>query len=521
MNLPTFDELYVLSDLHLGGDSGFQIFTSTEEAAALLAHLSRIKKSRVGLVINGDLVDFLAEQGARAFNPDQAESMLRRIAEDKAFAPVFAGLREFTAGENHRLIINLGNHDIELALPWVRRVLLSLVAGSDGARGRVELAFEGTGYAACVGTARVLCLHGNEVDEWNVTDFEKLRLQGRDSLQGKAMAEEWRPNAGSRMVVEVMNGIKRVWPFVDLLKPEQEAVPPVLIALDPALTTQLSGIAALLAVAKVDKAKMAAGFLSAPAATAEKTGPSLGEPPAPGADSAANPLMEAERRLRDTFFKNQAAATAATRSPSPSSRETPQVSDLLLRIEAEFDKDIPPVDLLAGDREQQYLGTMSAAWSWLNGKDSIEVLRAALDGLLKDHSFDLDNEDSTFKKVDEKVGPGFDFVITGHTHLERARPRRHGSGFYYNVGTWVGLMKFTAEMLNSPEQFRSVFHRLAQRSIAALETEPSLVLRHNSFVKISRVSPNGPTLGELQRAQIRGENGLTMETVPGSKHTIA
>ena len=129
----------------------------------------------VALVINGDMVDFLAEPGAEAFDPGGAIQKLDRIAGDAAFAPVWKALKKFVRTKDRRLIITLGNHDLELALPWVREHLLGLIAGDDdAARGRVVLAFDGTGFLCRVGNATVLCLHGNEVDDWNVTDFETI-----------------------------------------------------------------------------------------------------------------------------------------------------------------------------------------------------------------------------------------------------------------------------------------------------------------------------------------------------------
>jgi hypothetical protein len=60
--IPQFDELYSISDLHLGGEPGFQIFGSGKELAWLIRHLGaeRPERTRVALVINGDFVDFLA-----------------------------------------------------------------------------------------------------------------------------------------------------------------------------------------------------------------------------------------------------------------------------------------------------------------------------------------------------------------------------------------------------------------------------------------------------------------------------
>ena len=148
MNLPfvEFDEVHVISDLHLGGRPGFQIFASTAELAWLIGDLRQRSAGRIALVINGDFVDFLAQAPALPFDPEGAADKLATIANEPAFAPVFNALRAFTATDNRQLIVNLGNHDLEFALPWVREQLIELLSGGDtAARGRITLAFDGAG----------------------------------------------------------------------------------------------------------------------------------------------------------------------------------------------------------------------------------------------------------------------------------------------------------------------------------------------------------------------------------------
>jgi hypothetical protein len=187
-SIPQFDELYSVSDLHMGGlGAGAQIFDSGRELGRMIDHL-RTKPGRVALVINGDTVDFLAEPDAKSFDPNGATLKLERIAGDSSFKPVWIALKKFVRAKGRRLIITLGNHDLELALPWLRTRLLDLLAGDDDAtRGRTVLAFDGAGFLCRVGKATVLCVHGNEVDDWNVTDHETIRRFGRDLQQGRSV----------------------------------------------------------------------------------------------------------------------------------------------------------------------------------------------------------------------------------------------------------------------------------------------------------------------------------------------
>ena len=106
---PTYDELHVVSDLHLGGIPGFQIFDQGATFARLVDNIrARSPSLRVALLINGDLVDFLAEPGALCFDPHGAVEKLTRIFGDDAFEPVARALRDLVATPNRRLVITLG-----------------------------------------------------------------------------------------------------------------------------------------------------------------------------------------------------------------------------------------------------------------------------------------------------------------------------------------------------------------------------------------------------------------------------
>lgn len=59
--------IYVISDLHLGGEPepgkrGFRICTHETELAGFIDSLTALQGPAIELVVNGDLVDFLAER---------------------------------------------------------------------------------------------------------------------------------------------------------------------------------------------------------------------------------------------------------------------------------------------------------------------------------------------------------------------------------------------------------------------------------------------------------------------------
>ncbi|WP_162054682.1 metallophosphoesterase [Pontibacter pamirensis] len=495
-DLPQFEELYAISDLHLGGTRGFQIFNAAAELKSLVQHLrtSVNQKKKVGLVINGDFVDLLAENQPVYFDPVNAVDKLKRIAEDDAFAPVFEALKEFAATKNRFLILNLGNHDLELALPWVRECLLKLLTGGNElARGRITFAFDGTGYLCMVGKALVLCVHGNEVDNWNLTDHEKIRRISRDVVQGRPVTD-WIPNAGTQLVIDVMNNLKRKFPFIDLLKPEVPAVIPTLIALAPDQLTKVQAIGATAARLWWDGLRRSTGFL--------------------GNQEEMVAEMAAAQRMMSSSFLPELEITAPKMPPR---NDSSSYADALLQeTERRLSQGEQPMSLIDQDRQGEYLGKWSAAWKYIWGEEPSEVLREALEKLREDESFDLSNEDDTFVNLDSQIGADIDFLIAGHTHLARARRRKKGRGWYYNSGTWIRLIRLTKEVLESKEEFKKVFETFKNGKMEDLDAHKGLVMRRLTLVKIA--ADGTGTTGELQHASLDGEK-VVLTAAPESRFT--
>ncbi|HEU4536521.1 MAG TPA: metallophosphoesterase, partial [Polyangiaceae bacterium] len=116
-----YDRLFVVSDLHLAPRDALSIFSSKAPLAAWVRSLAALE-GRVGLVLNGDIVDFLAAEGALPFDPAGAPEKLRQVIANNA--EVFAALGDFLDVEGRTLVLVLGNHDVELALPEPNEILL-------------------------------------------------------------------------------------------------------------------------------------------------------------------------------------------------------------------------------------------------------------------------------------------------------------------------------------------------------------------------------------------------------------
>ncbi|HRI49676.1 MAG TPA: metallophosphoesterase, partial [Pseudomonadota bacterium] len=250
--------VYVISDLHLGGappaapgERGFQLCTQVDALAAFIRQLADqpvAPDSRLELVINGDFVDFLAEEGPATAggspwspikeDPQLALSLLGDIV--RRNQPVMTALAALQQ-RGHTLTLLLGNHDVELAFPVVRRALAEVLGVPPG--GALRFIHDGEAYR--VGDA--LIEHGNRYDRFNVVDHDALRRVCALQSRGQRVPEALRmpPPVGSQLVAEVMNPIKRDYPFIDLLKPESTAAVPLLLALEPKVRAHAARLAAL------------------------------------------------------------------------------------------------------------------------------------------------------------------------------------------------------------------------------------------------------------------------------------
>lgn len=472
------DILHVVSDLHLGGEPGRQIFDQGEllgETIAMLA--AEAPAERVALVLNGDIVDFLAASGAVYLDRFGAPVKLQKIISDPAFAPVWKALARFIRVERRTLVLALGNHDVELALPDVQDHLLAeLTQGDAAARGRIRIAMDGTGYACKVGGRRTLCLHGNEVDPWNVVDPTALHKVIRGLRQGSEVPE-MEPCAGTRLVIDVMNDVKRAHPLVDLLKPETRPLLGVLLALDPSQLGAIRHLSPIAVRLVYDRARQRGGMLA---------GDAQGAPPEDLGEDAALALLLAGPR---------GARKVATEE------ELFEEADRLHREGRD------PLDLEGGG----VLGFRNIFAQAVRGRDvSSELRESLLEWLAEDKSFAIDEQDDTCRALDARVGSEVEVLIAGHTHLARAVRRKHGRGRYFNSGTWARLIRITEEMLRDDRSFAPVLAAFRGRSLDALDQAQDLVLRRPTVVSLDAAS------GVLHHAELKGGHA-TLVPVPGSR----
>jgi hypothetical protein len=476
--MQSYDLVYSVSDLHLGGRIGrvpgsmevlpTQAMGSAKRLAQWIKHITPSSpplSGEIGLVINGDFIDFLAENPTQYLDFSAPARHVRRVAADPSFAQVFDALKRFVAAPGTRLVVVIGNHDVEFLHPESQQALLD-VLGFPSTK-KFEFALDGTGYRCSVGGRAVFFTHGNEHDSFNLLDHRALRRLLRRAKRGESLRQaEIREatNAGTRLVVDVMNVIKQELPFVDLLKPEIEAVIPLLLNL-PRERVPLPDLGRAIEIARrrsSDARRMSDGLLGDDVLDA------------PQSDSVRLSAGWSSERWDSVESRYQHGATAVDIARAEGAGTLSISSALVGSIGAK----------LSSDGLREYLKTL--------------MLGAGQTTFLYN-----DPNDEQFIALDREVDPSVDFIFAGHTHLARLVKRRNGEGFYCNTGTWMRLLRLSPALLADDKAWMSAREALLQGDVAKIDDwrwsdapqdvsarDRSLLLDRCSIAKVER-SSNG------------------------------
>jgi hypothetical protein len=300
---------------------------------------------------------------------------------------------------------------------------------------------------------------------------------------------DWEPNGGTRLVIDVMNKLKVKYRWIDLLKPEVEAVVPVLLAADPSSVSLLPRALRAGLQAARDAAKMLE-LLSE-----EELGPEIPE----------EPELALLGTVGDTF---------------PDLREGLQAIDgarLLANVEMEFAQGRDGFDLLEGGDE-----LLGGPLVWIREKirkKKIHYLRRSLKkAVAHDEGFDPESSDGLYDQVDSKVAADLDFVLTGHTHMHKLLRRNHGPGYYFNSGTWISLIQLQQDWLKDDATFQPVFQAFQDGSLDALSKVPiggkeiPLLMHRPSVVRLAR-EETGTVSGTLCETAIDKDGNAELEPV--------
>lgn len=426
---PNMRQVYIISDLHIGGAAspdprqrGFRLCTHTDILANFINSLA-VSDEATELVINGDMVDFLAEEPFEVFTESQraaSAKLLRIINREQAF---FDALRHFLR-QGHSLTILTGNHDIELTLPEVRQLFERTIA----AQGK-KYRFITDGEAYTIGK-EVIIEHGDQYDAWNKIDHSGLlllrKMQSRRELLPAKLP--FVPPKGSALVRHIINPLKKQYQFIDLLKPENEAVLPILLALEPNLRSKIVTLLGL-----------STGWTNA--------------------NSFDPPTDTTERHITEPTKRSRKINTQKL------------INDELRHVLSEedlkaFNRATPELEKPAEMTETQDRGWFDT-YTWASGllslltqkddkniKKRLPALLKALRVLQNDRSFDVSQESLREYETAARhlVGNGYKYVIMGHTHFARRIPLNDAGAIYFNCGTWADLMRFPKAIFSGNDQ---------------------------------------------------------------------
>lgn len=437
--------IFVISDLHIGGDlatldrpRGFRMCTRVPELIAFIRSLDQLAapQTELELVINGDFVDFLAEHdsswGFVPFLPTETEALGRFNVILERDRELFSELNHFAS--RHLLTILLGNHDIELAYPAVTAALESVLGGPSE---RLTLRFDGQPYV--VGDASIE--HGNARDVFNHISSSSIEAL-RQNRPG-----DFEVPPGSRLVADIMNPLKRSFPFLDLLKPERESAIPMLLALDPSARGKIAEVLKL--VWQAERRRSGINHDEAPLGQDERCSGGI-EERTTKADALVDPDLalaepwldeewedgpvdEGEKRLAESLVRVLGSAKAAT-----------EFNELVL-------SDLSEIEIEEGlERAPKDWGALVEL---ALRPRHLRALWRALQVLHTDLSFvrECETDSSILDIVMERAIEKCSWVVMGHTHLAKDHRNIIPGCTYLNSGTWADLIPFPESLLSAGE----------------------------------------------------------------------
>jgi UDP-2,3-diacylglucosamine pyrophosphatase LpxH len=387
--------LFVISDLHLGGKPGFQMCSATGQTrlAEFIRYAAeqRCSDCDVHLVINGDIVDFLAEEKFSPFTESDEEAKHKLESVFRNTEEVWDSLR-FLLSKGAWLTLLLGNHDIELSLPGPRRLLLDHLGP-----GLIEFIYDNQAFAE----GPVLIEHGNRYDSWNIVSHDALR-EVRSVLSRGESPLTFEGPAGNHLVVNVMNKIKARYPFVDLLKPEDAGLLPFLAVLDPSAMKEVTKIL---------------------------------------------PLWRKQSQVK---FNTQGIPTDLANITASSLDKDQKLIDLAWKLAQ--GGDVANVGVIDTVKTVVELWQLARSQDDKNVqlKRLYEALRARANSTWQ--TFDVNCEVEEYIKPSKAIAQrGFKVVVFGHTHLVRRVSLNDQGAVYFNTGTWADLMAVPEAVLSGDE----------------------------------------------------------------------
>lgn len=373
----------IVSDLHFGEGLALENFACDSDFRRFLGHVAAEGRRRAGtaeLILNGDVVDFLQVSPLHVGPWRDAIAKLDRVF--RAHRETFDEVARFVA-EGNRLVVLVGNHDIELMFGEVQR---AFIAGlglplSDCQRvlfpNDAELdqeRFRGWTRGPFVYQVDGVHIeHGNQLDPLNYFDHRKFYDDEEEGL----LHTPW----GSQFVLSVFNRLATEYRFLDKVR-SKLAAGLILWALDPKLAHE-----------------SLPGF--------RKLGPNW------------------VQKLVQFHLSHGTPAGGGARAPEPP-EETALALFGALAHELEVAFDHPQLQMPEGARSEPAL------------RAKIALLKRALAECATGDMTKAEDE-HTKQAFDIARQSGVHTVVLGHTH--GARDLEKDGKRYLNSGTWINLVQ--------------------------------------------------------------------------------
>ena len=449
-------KLYVISDLHLGGRPGFQM-CSPESQARLVRFIQYVteqaKRGPVHLLVNGDIVDFLAEAPWEAFTSDAAGSLKKLYQIFDHTASVWEAWQKFLAAEYAQLTLLIGNHDAELSFAEVRQALRRKLG-----KGYLDIIHDNEAFV----DGPVLIEHGNRYDKWNAVPHQILRdYCSRLSRREPGAVVPSIP--GSKLVVQVMNRFKQNFPFLDQLKPEIHMAIPLMLAVEPAFIHALPEFLELWEEQRSIKLQDKHGNTLSPYVAGQMASPiALGSTEMSADESelyaelyelaaqamamaadAANARPAADAADADTNDEAPASADELRGQVGGTLRPTPTQPGSGVKLRNYAQAGLSLLKVLMRRKPSEQADQIASLG---------ETLRTFLPQMQM--AFDVGKEEELYMAPARRaiLEGGFQVVLYGHTHLaKQVNVPESGSGapkgIYINTGTWADLMRIPEHLL--------------------------------------------------------------------------
>jgi predicted phosphodiesterase len=345
------------------------------------------------VILNGDTTDFLMNEDPLTLETARAVNQTRAIVTAPGTSAVLHALGRVLL-HGGEVVVRLGNHDIELALPEVQALIRQSLGQPPEVASRLRFERGEEPAILEVGGARILVTHGEHNDAWNQVDY--AQLPGPDAKNSGAKPESFSYAPGSRLVKTLMNPLKTQFGmrFADLLKPDFQGAVLTALAVDPtAVRTVFKG-------STIQLMWQLFRQMSGPAAF-----PSGGEADLPNGISDAVDqagLTKEEREALINRMQAEGAHSFSTGEEGLLDKARLKLARTGLKLYARAQK------RMSGDTGDRYFELEPDAEEWQEAQ-----------------------------RLAKKFSVGA--VVIGHTHA--ARFKHEGDVTFVNTGTWIWLMR--------------------------------------------------------------------------------